>query len=57
MALLAHTVPIRRKPERALSTLRQVVADSLTLKGVRGEAAETAENVLARLSERVGRAS
>ena len=54
MALLAHTVSIRRKPERALTALRQVVADALTLKGVRSEAAETAENLLARLSDEAG---
>ncbi len=57
MALLDHTVSVRRKPERALSTLRQVVADALVLRGVRGEAAETAESLLGRLSEQAGRGS
>ncbi len=56
MALLDHTVSVRRKPERALTTLREVVADALVLKGVRGEAAETAERVLRR-SEQAGRGS
>ncbi len=56
MSLLAHTVSVRRKPERALTVLREVVADALVLKGVRGEAAETADNLLRR-SERAGRDS
>ena len=50
MALLAHTVSVRRKPERALTTLRQVVADAPVLKGARGEAAEIAEALLGRLA-------
>ena len=57
MALLAHTVPIRRKPKRALTTLRQVVADAVVLKGARGEAGEVAEAVLGRLTEQAGRGS
>ena len=55
MALLAHTVSARTKPERALTTLRQVVADSLVLRGVRGEATEVAEALLGRLAEEAGR--
>jgi hypothetical protein len=54
MALLAHTVSVRRKPERALTTLRQVVADAPVLKGARGEAAEIAEVLLGRLTEQAG---
>ena len=54
MALLAHTVSVRRKPERALTTLRQVVADALVIKGVRGEAGEVAEGLLTRLTEQAG---
>ena len=57
MALLAHTVSVRRKPERALTTLRQVVADALLLKGARGEATEIADVLLGRLSEQEGRGS
>ena len=57
MALLDHTVSVRRKPERALTTLRQVVADAQALKGVRGEAIETAENLLGRLAKQAGRGS
>ena len=54
MALLAHTVSVRRKPERALTTLRQVVADALVIKGVRGETEEVAEGLLTRLTEQAG---
>ncbi len=57
MALLTHTVSVRRKPERALTTLRQVVADALVLKGARGEAGEVAEGLLARLTEQADRGS
>ena len=57
MALLDHTVSVRRKPERALNTLRQVVTDAVALKGVRGEATEVAETLLARLAEKAGRGS
>ena len=57
MALLTHTVSVRRDPERALTTLRQVVADAQALKGVRGEASETAENLLGRLAKQAGRSS
>jgi len=57
MALLDHTVSVRRKPERALTTLRQVVADALVLKGARGEAEEVAETLLGRLAEQAGRSS
>ena len=57
MALLAHTVSVRRKPERALTTLRQVVADAPVLKGARGEAEEVAETLLGRLTEQAGRGS
>lgn len=51
MALLAHTVSVRRKPERALNTLRQVVAEALVIRGTRGEAKEVAEGLLRRLTE------
>ena len=57
MALLAHTVSARRKPERVLATLRESVADALVLKGVRGEATDVAESILGRLTEQVGRSS
>ena len=50
MALLAHTVSVRREPERALTTLRKVVADAPVLKGARGEAEEVAETLLGRLT-------
>ena len=57
MALLDHTVSVRRKPERALTTLRQVVADALVLKGARGEAEEVAKVLLGRVAEQAGRSS
>jgi hypothetical protein len=57
MALLAHTVPVRRKPEQAFTTLRQVVADAVVLKGARGEAGKVAEALLGRLTEQAGRVS
>ena len=47
----------RRKPERALTTLRKVVADAVVLKGVRGKATEVAETLLVRLTEQAVRGS
>jgi hypothetical protein len=55
MALLAHTVSARRKPERVFATLRQVVTDAVVIKGARGEAEEVAEALLGRLTEQAGR--
>lgn len=55
LALLAHTVQARRRPEFALAVLRTVVADALVLKGVRGEAHEVAEWLLEASAWRVGR--
>ena len=57
MALLAHTVSARWKPEQALTTLRQAVADASVLKGARGEAEEVAKILLDRLTEQAGRSS
>lgn len=46
LALLDNAVSARREPERALTALREVVLRAPVLKGVRGEASETAEMVL-----------
>jgi hypothetical protein len=53
LALLSHTVPARRAPERALATLERVVAQARVLKGRRGEAAATAPLVLAAVESRM----
>ncbi len=57
MELLAHTVSARRDPERAFATLRSATAESMVIKGVRGEADEIAEALLGRLTEQAGRGS
>ena len=57
MELLNHTVPARRDPERVLATLSSAVAEAMVMKGARGEAAETAEVLLGRLSEQARWAS
>ncbi len=57
MELLNHTVPARRDPERVLATLSSAVSEATMIKGARGEAAETAELLLGRLSEQARRAS
>ena len=57
MAPLAHTVSVRNKPERALTTLRKMVADAVVVKGARGEAGEIAEVLLGRLAEQGVRGS
>jgi len=42
LGLLAHTVPARLRPERAMAALRGVAAQAPAWKGTRGEADETA---------------
>jgi hypothetical protein len=46
LELLANTLPARRRPERVLDTLTQVVSQALVLRGPRGEAEETAHQIL-----------
>ena len=46
LELLAHTVPARRKPKVVVPTLGNAVSESITLKGVRGEAEEAARLIL-----------
>jgi hypothetical protein len=46
LELLDNTVAARRKPEIALPTLRRAVSEATLLKGVRGEARETAVLIL-----------
>lgn len=47
--MLAHTVSARRQPEAALDTLQKSVSNATVLKGVRGEAKETAAFILERV--------
>jgi hypothetical protein len=46
LELLTHTLPARRRPERVLDALTQAVAQALVLRGTRGEAEETARQIL-----------
>jgi hypothetical protein len=46
LELLANTLPARRRPERVLDTLTQVVSQAVVLRGPRGEAEETARQIL-----------
>jgi hypothetical protein len=46
LELLANTVPARRKPEVVIHTLHGAASEAMTLKGVRGEAKETARRIL-----------
>jgi hypothetical protein len=50
LAVLANIIPARTRPEDAFSTLKQVMPNARTLKGVRGEAGEMAEAILQELS-------
>lgn len=43
LELLNNTIPARRKPEAVITTLEKAVGDAVTLKGVRGEARQTAK--------------
>jgi hypothetical protein len=46
LELLDNTVPARRRPEAAISTLHKAVSEAIILKGARGEAEETARLIL-----------
>jgi len=46
LELLAHTLPARRRPGRVLDALSRVVSQALVLRGTRGEAEETARQIL-----------
>lgn len=50
--LLANTISVRRQPETTLATLRQIVNYAAIIKGVRGEASEVVEAILASLNNR-----
>ena len=50
LALLANTVPARRRPLEVLETLAKVVSTAAVLRGSRGEAAEAAARILERAS-------
>ena len=54
LALLANTVAARRAPARAMTALHAVVARAHVVRGVRGEAQETALALLRRLLESPG---
>jgi hypothetical protein len=49
LALLANTVPARRRPLEVLETLERIVRTAKVLRGARGEAAEAAVKILERL--------
>jgi hypothetical protein len=46
LELLTHTLPARRRPERVLDTLTQAVGQALVVRGARGDAEETARQIL-----------
>ena len=50
LALLANTVPARRRPSEVLETLERVVRNAPVLRGARGEAAEAARVILEKVS-------
>jgi hypothetical protein len=47
LEMLAHTVPARRRPEASLQALERAVEQASVLRGRRGEAGETARQLLA----------
>ena len=49
LALMANTVPVRRDPRRTLEAIQQVVATAPVVRGVRGEASQTARALLGAL--------
>ena len=51
LALIAHTVPVRRRPAASLVALRAALAPAVVVRGSRGEAADAAKALL-RAAER-----
>jgi hypothetical protein len=51
LALMAHAVPIRRRPAWTMRMLGRAVRDSQHLKGTRGEADEVAERILTQFAD------
>lgn len=51
LAVMAHSISARRKPEAVLEALQQVVTRATVLKGVRGEASEIVDRILNLLSD------
>ena len=51
LALMAHTVPVRRRPSASLAALKAALSPAVVVKGSRGEAVETARALL-RAAER-----
>jgi hypothetical protein len=49
LAMLPHTVPVRRRPEASLAALQNALGSAEVLKGPRGDADETAAKLLERL--------
>lgn len=47
LGLLAHTPAASTQPHRVLATLRRATSQAILLKGLRGEAADTARSLLA----------
>ena len=52
LALLNHTVSVRRQPKRALDVLGRVVAQATVFEGVRGEAEELIDEIVRNLHYR-----
>ena len=51
LALLSHTVPVRRRPRAALTALERALARATVLRGVRGEAREAAQALVERFGD------
>jgi len=51
LELLSNAVPARKRPAAALDVLQKVASAASTLKGIRGDGAETARLILRRLDE------
>jgi hypothetical protein len=49
LGLLSNTVSVRMQPDATLRVLREVVRSAAAIRGIRGDAAEAAERILARL--------
>jgi hypothetical protein len=55
LALLSHAIAARRRPNQVMRTLRHAMAHAGTIKSIRGEASEAAEDLMARVEHYLAR--
>jgi hypothetical protein len=57
LEMLRHAIPVRRSPGRVMATLARMMEPATAVRSVRGEARETAAELLRAINDEVGAAS